>query len=259
VKARLFAVWFKSPAPQYERMARVLEMTARRWCPGWDVSVQRVPPPVTRGSSADAANHYKLQAWAAAVERLPDGELLLLVDADTFITGSLDGVWDQAFDVAYTARPEGSRYPFNAGVIAVRGGAAARTFLAAWVAQDGAFLRDSAARRPWRQQYGGQNQASLGALLYGGAVTDASVKALPCARWNCEDTTWALFSEDTRIVHVKGALRSAAFGGHTPVGKDWLPVRHLAHLWRLLDSLAAPSPFLSRTEARAIEAEVAVA
>jgi hypothetical protein len=237
VKARLFAVWFESRSRQYERLARVLETTARRWCPDWDVSVVRLPPPGLRGSQADVSNHYKLAAWAQEVFLLPDGERLLLVDADTAVTGSLDGIWDEDFDIAYTARPAGSRYPLNAGVIAVRGGWRARAFFVAWVAFDACYLRDAEARRPWRQSHGGQNQASLGATLHQNATLNvcgghgAFVAALPCARWNCEDTTWSAFSGDTRIVHVKGALRMAALQGWAAAPE----VDALARMWLDLD------------------------
>ena len=40
-----------------------------------------------------------------------------------------------------------------------------RLFFDRWLARDREFLLDAEARAPWRRTYGGQNQASLGALL----------------------------------------------------------------------------------------------
>lgn len=236
---RLFSVWFRSSSAQYPRLARVLEMTARRHCPTWEIDIRQVDPPTCRaasGSASDAANHHKLEVWTKYVETAPDGARILLVDADTFITGPLDPLWNIPFDVAYTARPT-ERFPLNAGVIAVRASWRARRFMGAWQAIDETFLRNVEARVPWRQNYGGQNQASLGALLRGSAAMASVVRMvseiapLPCSVWNCEDTTWAAFDPAvTRIVHVKSALRMAAFGTYSHH-----KLRPLVSLWRALD------------------------
>jgi hypothetical protein len=235
VRARLEAVHFGGG--QYPRLAAVLALTARRHAPDWDVRVQQIPPHNLRaatGSDSHAANHHKLQAWERIAASAPDGARVLLVDADTFVTGPLDGIWEQAFDVAYTAR-DAARYPLNAGVIALRVGPETRAFMAAWLAQDALFLRDREAAHTWRQRYGGQNQASLGAILEAGVHTGRGLHlvALPCAEWNCEDTTWARFGPATRIVHVKSALRLDAFDvARTP------KTRTLAAMWRALDAEA---------------------
>ena len=227
---RLESVFFGSG--QYPRLARVLEHTARRHSPGWEVRVRRVDPGALRaasGSQSHADNAWKLRCWRDIVAQVDIGAELLLVDVDTFVTGPLDPLWDLEFDVAYTARSE-ARFPLNAGVLAARVGPGARRFFDAWVELDSAFLRDAEAHRPWRQRYGGMNQASLGALLEGGAA-GARVVALPCAVWNCEDTCWERFDPAaTRIVHVKSALRMAVFGiASAP------RVRKLARLWLELE------------------------
>lgn len=238
MRPRLEAVWFRSTSHQYQRLARVLEHTARRHCRDWEIAVRQVDPPTERastGSGADAANHRKLAEWAAAATRAPEGARLLLVDADTFVAGPLDDLWDRDFDLAYTVRTA-SRFPLNGGVVALRVGQGTRAFLAGWLEQDRLFLRDSAARRPWRARYGGQNQAALGAVLEGGLAGSLGLRVaeLPCRVWNCEDTSWARFGPETRIVHVKSALRMTAFGL-----ASFPAVRPLARMWRELEAEAS--------------------
>jgi hypothetical protein len=159
---------------------------------------------------AAADNSWKLAEWARIVRDAPDGARVLLVDSDTAVTGSLDELWAHPFDVAITTRPKGSRFPLNAGVVAVRVSPATRAFMDEWLREDREMLAHPARLRPWRQRYGGQNQASLGAVLErGGHGLD--VARIPCEVWNAEDDSWHTFGPDTRILHVKGALRLAVF------------------------------------------------
>lgn len=212
-------------------------MTAARHSPGWDISVREIPTHNLRaasGSVSHAANHHKLTEWRRLVVEAPDGAQLLLVDADTFVVAPLDPLWDIPFDFAYTTRIA-ARYPFNAGVIAVRVSPRTRRWMDAWLAQDRAFLTDNDDARPWRAKYGGQNQASLGALLESdvAAALGLTIAALPCSIWNAEDTCWASVDAATRIVHVKSALRMDAFQmARSPRTHD------LATTWRNLDGQA---------------------
>lgn len=212
-RPRLESVYFGEG--QYPRLARVLDYTARTHCPGWDVRVRRLDGHTLRaasGSESHAHNHHKLQAWCAAVRDAPHGTPILLVDTDTFVVAPLDPLWDTPFAFAYTVRAA-SKYPLNGGVVAVRAGHASRALMEAWLEKDALFLRDAEAHRPWRMKYGGINQASLGAVLETGGVSDhALVVGLPCLEWNCEDTCWERFGPATRVVHVKSALRMAVFG-----------------------------------------------
>ena len=229
MKSRLFAVWFWSPtqSDQYEKLAAVLRHTASKFNPDWTIDVRKIQPSSRRsasGAQSHADNNYKLEAWAREVREAPDGERLLIVDADTFVVGELDSLWDHPFDVAYTYRENAERFPLNGGVIAVRVGYESRRFFDAWVAQDAAFFNDAALHEPYQRKYGGMNQASLGYLIDRG---DFNLAALPCGVWNCEDTNWATFGEHTRIVHVKSALRLAVFSLATN-----RHVRKLAALWK---------------------------
>ena len=228
----LYACYFGSGLrDQWPRMARVLAVTAAQSCPTWTVQVEVIahPSPRPRVSEGYVSNTHKLDRWCAVAAAAPDGTPLLLIDADTMILRPLDPVWDLAFDVAYTIRPASSRFPLNAGVIFLRVSDRSRAFLLAWRDENRQMLKDAARHQPWRKRYGGMNQAALGAVLASSHAADLVIARLPCAEWNCEDSTWPAFDPAvTRILHIKSQLRLAVFHGVSGVSR-W---KKLVALWR---------------------------
>jgi hypothetical protein len=224
----------------WTRLARNLAFTAAEHCQGWTVRVAALPP--YRQSSAMpgialidgyTANTYKLDHWCQVVQDAADGTELLLIDTDTLILRPLDDVWAQPFDLAYTVRP--ARFPFNGGVVFLRVSAATRAFVLRWRDENRRLFRDKAAHQIERRKYGGINQAAFGALLERGEATDLRIVRLPCAEWNCEDSTWASFDPAvTRILHVKSMLRKAVLGfaGAPPA------LKALVQVWRTIDRAA---------------------
>lgn len=225
----------------YERLVRVLELTARRHCGHWDLQIGPVTPAThdaetgerlrsAIGKTSHVENTQKMEAWAAAVDAAPDGTGMLLIDADTFILRPLDDIWDRPFDFAYTTKV--SRFPFNSGVVLLRVSSQTRAFVQRWRHENLAMLRDFEHHREWRRQYGGINQAALGRALQSGWLAELQVLELPCAEWNCEDATWRDYDPaTTRIVHVKSALRLAVLG----MGPALPSFQPLVHLWRRLE------------------------
>ncbi len=248
---RLEACYFaKDPgvASQMERMARVLEYSAEVYCPGWAVHVRRLPAerrPSQGGRDAHVANTQKLDYWSDVVQHADDGECILLMDTDTFITRPLDALWEMSFDLVYTLR-DSFMYPFNGGVIALRVSPSVKTFIARWADENRAMLSDQRYRQEWSRQFGGINQASFGRLL---ALHDASplaehlhLETLACVEWNCEESAWRAYDPAlTRIVHVKSRLRRAVFAS----ARD-SELTPLVVLWKNLEASA-----ISATMARA--------
>lgn len=243
LKPRLVSVYFGGNA-QYPRMARVLEHTARKYCPGWDVAVAEVHTKELRsalGNISHARNAEKAVEWERIVRESEDGTRLLLVDADTFVTGNLDPLWAHEFDVMITTKQ--SRFPFNSGVVGVRVSDRARRFFDEWTREALRFLRLSAEHGEWRRKFGGLHQAALGALLEGGQEErlGLTVARLPCEEWNCEDYCWDKFDPSrTKIVHVKSALRLAVF--HLGAGAAMRHTRTLADLWRAAERESGGPP-----------------
>lgn len=234
---RLEACYFPSPRDaRWKRLARALQASAWQACPGWDVQVRPITP--TRAESSiglysHVANTQKLDHWAETVNAADDGEQVLLVDTDTVVLQPLDDLWALPFDLAYTTRPRG--FPFNAGVIAVRVSDRVRTFMADWADANRALLgADKANAYAAARTYGGINQASLAPLLQHASERGITLRALPCAEWNCEDTTWAEFDPArTRILHVKSALRTMALSMERPSSE----LAPLVAVWRRFERL----------------------
>jgi hypothetical protein len=207
----------------WRRMAAVLEATALEQCKGWQVNVRRVEPErrvSALGVDSHARNTEKMDEWHRIVMGSADGDRVLLIDTDTFIVKPLDDVWSLEFDLAYTTKP--SRFPFNSGVVFLRISDRVRGFVEDWRNENIRMLGDRRYHVPWRAKYGGINQAALGAILDRNGLHGLDVRQLPCAEWNCEDSSWwSTGPEKARIVHVKSALRKAIFHKQPP---DW--IRH---------------------------------
>jgi hypothetical protein len=187
--------------------------------------------PAIRGLTENTA---KMVAWDAAIQAAADGELIGLLDCDTLVLADLSPIAALDFDVTYTVRPATSRFPFNSGVVFARVSAAVRDFFRRWRELNVAMLGDKSMHAPWRQQFGGINQAALGSMISG--APGVRLLPLPCRVWNCEDQTWRSFAaEETRILHVKGRLRRACLY-LAPTPRD---LTHLVALWREYDRAVA--------------------
>lgn len=236
---RLRACYFGGSL-EWERLARVLEFSARRHCVGWDISIQRIPATVrpVGSSTVKFNNTHKLDWWVGQVDAAADGDCVLLIDTDTMILGPLEDAWSEDFDFGYTVK-EG-RFPFNAGVIFLRVSWHTRQFMRVWREENRRMFTRRDYHQPWFRKYGGMNQSALGKLLTEDAPNSVGVHVarLPCEVWNCENETWAAFDPaTTRIVHLKDGLRLAALGAGDPYSmvKRSIHEAH-AHFWPLVDT-----------------------
>lgn len=187
---------------KHMKLAEVLAHTVARHCPSWHFDLQ-VTDDIGAGPQAE-----KIDRWCRAVEEAPDGTPILLMGADTYIRRSLDDLWDQPFDVAYTARDRArSVSPLNADVIAVRASRATRAWLRQWEATFLKVVHGPTERwREYRKNYGSLDQRALADHIANERVL--TIRALPCREWNCERSEWARFGPETRIVHLQNPLRT---------------------------------------------------
>lgn len=232
---RLIACHFNGR--EWYRMATVLAHTARQHCPEWDVIVEAITPKEmysSLGVPGHVANTQKMAYWHAHVMAAADGDRLLLIDADTFITNPLDAIWDRAFDVAYTVKPRAGSYPFNGGVVFLRISDRVKAFVTAWRRRQEELLTAKTHRERWLRTYGGVGQAGLGYTIEDFRER-VSVVGIPCREWNCEESGWPHFDPAvTKIVHVKGQLRLRILRRY--VGDA--DVERLAKIWHGLEASA---------------------
>lgn len=221
----------------WSRMAAVLGASLARFCPDWTLDIAEVRG--YRPAGKLEGNSWKLEEWVRAALRYPDGTEILLLDADSLIGRSLDPLWSRAFDVALTLRPKGSRFPLNAGFVALRLSDATRRFLDLWLKRNRELMADAVRLRQLRGKYGGPNQSALCSLYDEGALKGLEILWLDCAEWNCEDTTWAEAGPRTRIVHVKDGLRRCALGYPGRYSQHEL---RLAAAWRRIEGEVEHGP-----------------
>lgn len=209
----------------YERLAKVLAYSASRHCSTWHRQIRHV--------SMVKWEVSKHQYWAEQIDAAADGARLLLMDCDALILHPLDDVWEQPFDMAYTARDKAvSSWPNNAGVLFVRVSPAVRTFVRTLLADVRRMLKAPLADQVrWRNASGSIDQAALMHLFRSPLGQTLTIAALPCRVWNCEDSEWARFDPSTRILHVKGSLRNSLCGQHVSP-KRQAAVAPLAELWK---------------------------
>lgn len=212
---QLHTVLFDVPRRKgfYRRMAKVLAFTAELHSPSTPLIVHEVNSGDedihATGKFRKACyidNGRKTKHHCDIVQEAPDGELIGLLDADMMVLGDLSEVEQLDFDLAYTVRPDGSRYAFNSGTVFVRTSERMRDFYKLWYEKALQFLSCEKLHAEWRPLYGGINQCALAWMLDNHAE-GLKTQKLPCEIWNCENESWQYFSEETKVVHLVGDLR----------------------------------------------------
>jgi hypothetical protein len=227
----------------YERMASVLEFTARQQCPGWEIDVRPM------GDWRSEVKHYqgaqdnwiyntqKLNEWTGVLLGAEEGRLVVFLDADMMVTAPLDPAREIPFDFAYTTKiPGKTRLPFNGGCVMARATDAARGFMTSWRDTNERLINNRPEHMRYRQKYAGMNQAALGATLESKATAGVQIHKLPVLEWNCEDSSWEDFGPGTRVLHFKGRLRAAVFNSAPGARRPHL--MKLAELWHNAEAAA---------------------
>ncbi len=244
---KLFAVYFPGDGPNsafYARMAKVLDYTASRHCQNWTVDVRLIQPGKysNQHTHSHISNTHKLDHWNRFVQECADGDRVLVMDGDMMILRGLDDIWDREFDLAYTSKR--AKLPFNGGILFLRVSEKTRRFMQAYWDKNMELLAAPQKHAPFRAKFGGMNQAAFGALLPELETTfGLQVLEIPCAEWNCEQSSWPKFDPKfTRIVHVKSGLRKAIFG-RGPIEPPLVP---LIEVWKGLERESEASRLVRR-------------
>lgn len=227
---------------QYADLAKVLSLSAIQHCPSWEQDICRMPD--EDGSRSPWEMHQdRLVRYRAAIAQSGEGDGLLLIDADTLIVRSLNRIWAREFDVAYTVhRYADCAWPVNTGVLFVRASPRVVAFFDAWIAASRAIGTDESteAFRAASKQYGAPDQQAFWETLQSQRQSVRAI-AVPCREWNCADAEWEHFTPMTRIVHIKGVLRTA-IRGRRPSGRRARFVAPLVDLWCGYAALAGLTP-----------------
>jgi hypothetical protein len=189
--ARLFTVVYGNLD---ERLVRGLERSARENSPDTPLTVRRVELAV--GDEREFV--HKAEAWRDEVNGSPDGDVIVMIDADCLVLKSLAAIESADFDIAHAPRRRGYRY--NLGVLAVRVSRGTREFMSAWAEMTALNEFIPRHRDECDKKWGSTDQAAFADLLPGSELT---IGELEDDAWNlCQD--WERLSERTRILHFRG-------------------------------------------------------
>lgn len=206
MSATIFTVCFRDGYLfMFEAMRKSI---AKNWPTGILECAYVPAPPEHRWLPRESAdNTFKLRLWAKRVERAEIGENLILMDCDMLILGSMDEAFRSPFDVAYTVRNHRAR--INGGVVYVHVTELAKQFVKKWVEVDGAIYGKGADAYIDIVKGAGINQTSMAQTISKVSHWEPApnIVELPCEIWNCEQVSYPLFSDATKVLHVKSWLR----------------------------------------------------
>lgn len=204
---------------KYDILSQVLEYSIGINCPKADLEMLRISPPVgSPTKTCFAANTLKLQKWLDIMEATDDN--IIFLDCDMLVLRDLSDVFNEDFDIGLTIKGTGS-IPYNGGAVFVRNNTKAHDFIKLWNEVNIFLFNNRDEHNKWRNSkgYAGMNQAALGCLIETKKY-DAKVKEFQCAIWNLCKNNWMNINENSRILHVKSALRSAVFSQSSAVIKN---------------------------------------
>jgi hypothetical protein len=230
---------------RYEKMAKVLEYSAKKFCPNIEFRLIRHDPPRTiNRKTCFASNNLKLNKWIEVLESANDD--IIFLDCDMVILRSFDGAFDDTdFDIGITYLNDArERLPFNGGTVFARNTDAARGFMKKWLEIDNKMYTDEKLHSVFREKYAGMNQASLGYLLENKDCHEAHIKRFDCHEWNwCRDR-WIFpdHGEGPRVLHIKSQTRKNVFLP-TPIALLDTKVRKAVQIWRQLAAEAGAQQF----------------
>lgn len=239
--------------PAYESMARVLAHTVGKNSPATPLVLHRIIEPdedlieainkrpnVQSRKQLYLDNARKTKHHTRIVHEAKDGEVLCLLDADMMVLGDLSDVAETLAgrELAYTVRPERSRYPFNTGVVFVRVCSEARAFFWLWEYTVREMLAKPAFHAINKTCFGGINQAAFGYLVANLPAYRTDFLMLSCEYYNCEHDCLKrkMFDrERTKVVHIHGTLRRVLFNAEQTNNEQ---VLYLADVWRKFEAEA---------------------
>jgi hypothetical protein len=213
---KIISVQFDYPGQnKYDKLAQVLEYSIKKNSPSADFELIKLKAPIIKRrikSKSFASNTIKMEYWLKALKETDDN--VIFIDCDMIVLQDLSNVFNDDYDIGYTKRT-GSRLPYNGGVVFVKNTTNATEFIELWNDVNKRMYNDWNFHSPWRNKYAGMNQAAFGYIMEKEKF-NAKLKQFSCAEMNACTEDWPKINKNTKIIHIKGALRRAAFNRHRP-------------------------------------------
>lgn len=205
-KVKLISFLLEGSKPNYERMAKVLEKSVKRFSPHTPIDIQTHTKDLSIQSKTRSNKEWyenngnKTALQNKVVQKARSGSLIGFLDCDMVVLGDLSSIADLDFDLAYTERDKGTRWRLNTGTIFVRVSPRMKEFYQKWYATAMDMLARPNFLHRFSTRYGGVNQSSL-AWMIRNAADGVKLLSLHCDEWNCRDSVWGN-KEITKIIHL---------------------------------------------------------
>jgi len=209
VRTTLITSCFETQRGYYGDLLKVFKYSAGLHMPDVNIIVIDKQPEIdmSRGNTYGAMT-ARLNQWAEVIGGVKGN--IILADVDMVFLDDVTHVFHEyEFDVAYTSRKSKFK-PINGGIIFIRDGA--QDFIKIWAVINNKMHSDPLFHNQWRKKYKGMNQPALGYLIEKPHKHKFKMKALPCSVYNACDQEWKRIDGNTKVIHLKKALRKALDG-----------------------------------------------
>lgn len=185
----------------YVNLLTVFQNSLKDKMPGVKLRVIKMSLPPNVDHKRDTA-----YAFIAAAERAINHQrgVLAVADCDLMFLRSITNIEKYNFDIAITVRDKKSKY--NTGLWFMRSTEAGKKFIERWIENTKKLMRDFCNNEGYVHEWAGIDQASLHMTIEEN-IKGITILELPCVEWNATQSEWSGIDEDTRVIHIKSALR----------------------------------------------------
>ena len=220
---KIVAVYFDRKN-KYRNLLNVFLKSAAAKMPDVGIDLIKVCAPQVISRKHDMAHAFNIAAEKAISSKGP----VAVCDIDLLFLHSIESAFKLDFDVAVTVR---RKYKYNTGLWFMKPTNNARDFVAQWIKHTKYLMENHEIEKNknYIDKYAGIDQASLAMAIK--KNKKAKVLELQCSEWNSCQGEWPEYNNETKVLHVKSALRGIAMRKRTlvPEEKYLIP---LAKIWR---------------------------
>jgi lipopolysaccharide biosynthesis glycosyltransferase len=247
---KIITHFFTGQDTDYGRLFSVFQQSAKHHMPDVEIILVQTPPPsypeqVPEGVSAVKYYHHiaTAKAFLDICDYLPLNEDVAVCDADLMFTGSLESIWDYPFHIAFTSRNYKAR--FNTGIWFLRGNdTRSKDFVQKWndnvLVLLGKFYNNQMREI---NKFAGIDQSALVRTLVKlkRSENPPIAKRISCQIWNATQSEWHLITDETKVIHIKSALRKHVLNNSDPLPeKSYL--QPIINQWREYEKEAIKNP-----------------
>lgn len=187
---------------KYNKLLNVFETSLKSCMPNVPYSRIEIKLPPNIDHKRDCA--YAFLAAANYVKE--QKEKIIVCDADLMFLQSIEEINNYDFDIAITTR---KKIKYNTGLWVYNPSSKSKKFLTRWIRYTNNLMNDFTNYEDFCWSHGGIDQASLALTIE--KNNECKILELPCEIWNSTQSEWALYNEETKVVHIKSKLRSLLF------------------------------------------------